>query len=58
MKIIGITGGFGTGKTFVASILRSLGAKVIDADTIAHEAIRKGERAYSRVVRLFGSSVI
>ncbi len=42
MKVIGLTGSFGTGKTYVASVFRSLGAKVIDADKIAHSVIRKG----------------
>ena len=42
MTVIGLTGSFGTGKTFVASIMKSLGARVIDADSIAHGVIRKG----------------
>lgn len=56
--IIGLTGGFGTGKTFVASIFRSLGARVIDADRIAHKAIKKGTKGYDRVVDLFGRDIL
>ncbi|MDI6758460.1 MAG: dephospho-CoA kinase [Candidatus Omnitrophota bacterium] len=37
--IIGLTGGFGAGKTTVAGIFKSLGAAVIDADKIAHGLI-------------------
>lgn len=58
MKVIGLTGSFGTGKTFVASILASLGAKVIDADRIAHEVIRKGSHEHRKVVKLFGPGVL
>lgn len=56
--IIGLTGSFGTGKTFVASIFESLGARVIDADKAAHKAIRKGTKAYGRIVALFGERVL
>ena len=58
MKIIGLTGSFGTGKTFVASIFRSLGAKVIDADRIAHGVIRKGKPEYNRIVKSFGKEIL
>jgi len=58
MLIIGITGGFGTGKSYVTGIFRSLGAKVIDADRLAHESIKKGNTAYRKVVALFGPSVL
>lgn len=37
--IIGLTGGIGSGKTYVAGIFRKLGARIIDADRIAHEVI-------------------
>ena len=56
--IIGLTGSFGTGKTFVASIFKDLGARVIDADRIAHKTIRKGSPAYKRIVKLFGKKIL
>lgn len=37
--IIGLTGGVGSGKTYVARIFRSLGSGIIDADKIAHRII-------------------
>ena len=58
MKVIGLTGSFGTGKSFVASIFKAEGAKVLDADRIAHAAIAKGGRAYRRIVRAFGRDVL
>lgn len=42
--IVGITGSFGTGKTTVAKIFKRLGAKLIDADKIAHEFISPSRR--------------
>jgi dephospho-CoA kinase len=56
--VIGLTGSFGTGKTTVAGIFKSLGADVIDADLLAHEALSKNSSAYKKVVALFGPSVL
>ena len=58
MTVIGLTGSFGTGKTFVASIFRSLGAKVLDADKIAHDVIKKRQPAYKKIVAAFGDSAL
>ena len=41
MKIIGITGGAGTGKSTVAAILEKKGAVVLDADAITKELQKK-----------------
>lgn len=58
MQIIGLTGGFGTGKSFAASVFRSLGAKVIDADKIAHGILKKGSFVYRKVVASFGKDIL
>ncbi len=58
MPIIGLTGGFGTGKSFVASIFKRLGAKVIDADKLAHRALKKGSATYKRIIATFGASIL
>ncbi|MCM8790759.1 MAG: dephospho-CoA kinase [Candidatus Omnitrophica bacterium] len=58
MKVIGLTGSFGTGKTFVASLFKSKGAKVLDADAIAHECITKGTPVFKKIVRAFGKRVL
>ncbi|MBI5143599.1 MAG: dephospho-CoA kinase [Candidatus Omnitrophica bacterium] len=58
MLVIGLTGSFGTGKTFVASIFKSLGAEVIDADRIAHKLIKKGTAAHKRIIRNFGKNLL
>jgi len=54
---IGLTGGYGTGKGTVAGILGRLGALVIDADEIAHEAIAPRRPAWREIVRLFGGGI-
>jgi len=58
MPIIGITGGFGTGKTFVASLFKKLGAEVIDADRLAHQTLKKGSATYKKIVAVFGKAVL
>lgn len=57
-KIIGLTGGFGTGKSTVAHLFEELGAYVIDADQLAHEALLKGSDVFLQVVKLFGPSIL
>jgi len=56
-KVIGLTGGFGTGKTLVASVFKALGGAVLDADAIAHEALGRSSSVYAKVVRAFGSDI-
>jgi dephospho-CoA kinase len=46
MKVVGLTGGIGSGKSEVARILRELGAAVIDADLVAREVVEPGRPAY------------
>ena len=38
MLVIGLTGGIGSGKSAVALMLQELGADLIDADKVGHEA--------------------
>ncbi|HEX9975662.1 MAG TPA: dephospho-CoA kinase, partial [Dehalococcoidales bacterium] len=37
-KVIGLTGGIGSGKSTVSQYLKKLGAVIIDADKVGHEA--------------------
>ncbi len=50
--LIAITGGFGSGKSLVLSIFRSLGAEVVDADSLVHQALERDDlkRALTRVL--------
>jgi dephospho-CoA kinase len=56
--IIGITGSFGSGKSTVARIFKSFGAKVIDADRIAHRAIRPQTKIYKKIINVFGKDIL
>lgn len=58
MKIIGLTGGIGSGKTTVAGLLHELGASVIDADKLGHKALEKGGPAYRQVASAFGPQIL
>lgn len=58
MKVIGLTGGMATGKSTVASLLRQLGAKVIDADQIAREILQPGQEAWKEIVAAFGPEIL
>lgn len=56
--VIGITGSFGSGKTSVARILRHYGARLIDADRLAHDCIKPHSSAYKKIIAVFGKGVL
>lgn len=58
MKVVGLTGGIASGKSFVAGILASCGAVVIDADQLAREVVEPGEPAYREIVAVFGEGIL
>lgn len=58
MFVIGLTGGIGTGKSSVCRVLGTLGAAVVDADGVAHEAYEPGAAAWRSVVDAFGEGVL
>ncbi|MFC1953115.1 dephospho-CoA kinase [Chloroflexota bacterium] len=57
MKIIGLTGGIGSGKSTVSQYLAELGAIIIDADKVGHEALRTME-VKQEIVTAFGRGVL
>ena len=58
MVVIGVTGGVGTGKSTVAHMFKQLGAVVLDADAMAHEAMEPKRLAWRRIVKTFGEDVL
>ena len=58
MKVIGITGGIASGKSFVSSVVKKTGYPVIDADNISRELSKKDGSVYNAIVRTFGESYL
>jgi dephospho-CoA kinase len=58
MKVIGLVGGIGSGKSVVHGMLAELGAKVIDADRVGHEIYRPGTPGFEAVVASFGRGIV
>ena len=55
---VAVTGGAGSGKTFVCNRLRELGLNVVSSDAIARETVAKNSPAYNRIVNYFGKKVL
>ena len=58
MLSIGLTGGIGTGKSLVSNILNDLGATVVNADLLGHEAYLPGTVGFDMVVDAFGDQIV
>jgi len=58
MKVIGLTGGIGSGKSTVAQFLAELGATIIDADKVWHEALKPNTEIWREVVAAFGTEIV
>lgn len=58
MKLIGLTGGVGSGKSTVAAMLRELEAAVVDADEASHAVYEPGTPGFAAVVREFGDDYV
>ena len=59
MKVIGITGGIGSGKSLVANLLRDkYGAHILDTDRIAKEQMEPKGASYQAVVDYFGKDIL
>ncbi|UCE97382.1 MAG: dephospho-CoA kinase [Dehalococcoidia bacterium] len=58
MKVIGLTGGIGSGKSTIARLLTKLGAKVIDTDKIGHEILNTDSEAVKGILASFGQQIL
>jgi len=58
MKVFGLTGGIGMGKSTSAAILARRGVSVIDTDVIAREIVEPGEPALAEIVAVFGADLL
>ena len=58
MKLLGLTGGIGTGKSTAAGLLAARGLPVIDTDDIAREVVAPGQPALAAIAAAFGCELI
>ena len=58
MLTVGLTGGIGSGKSTVASLLAERGAVIIDADALARDAVAPGSAGFQAVRDRFGDAVL
>ncbi len=58
MVIAGLTGGIASGKSTVSAVLAEAGARVIDADRIARDIVRREGPAYQRIIAHFGRHLL
>lgn len=59
MKVIGITGGIGAGKSCVLNLMEEIyGAVICQTDTVAHQLQKKGEECYQKIVKMFGKTIL
>lgn len=58
MKLIGLTGGAGSGKSTVSEMFRELGAAIVDADEASHAVYAPGSPGFDAVVAEFGDEYV
>lgn len=58
MLRVGLTGNIASGKSHASSVFAELGARVIDADVIAHELFEPGSPTFTKVVQAFGNQIL
>lgn len=58
MKVIGITGRSGSGKSAVSALYRQLGYTVADADLVARQALEPGSPCLAKLAEAFGDDLL
>lgn len=58
MKIVGLTGGIGSGKSTVARLFGDLGVHWVDADDVAREVVEPGTPALAQIAEHFGEGIL
>ncbi len=58
MKLLGLTGGIGMGKSTAAQFLRQHGAQVVDTDELARRLVEPGQPALAEIQRVFGDNIV
>ena len=58
MKVCGLTGGVGMGKSTAAGFFQTLGAQVVDTDELARQLVEPGQPALLEIQAVFGKGVV
>ena len=58
MKVLGLTGGIGMGKSATAQLLRDRSVRVVDTDDLARVAVEPGQPAFAEIRAQFGQEMI
>ncbi len=58
MKVIGLTGGIGSGKSTVSQFLAELGVVILNADEVGHKAFKPDSEIWRKVVAVFGRQIV
>src|SRR5579859_3371818 len=58
MKLLGLTGGIGMGKSACAELLRARRVPLLDTDELARQVVEPGESGLVEDARLFGEAVV
>jgi dephospho-CoA kinase len=58
MYCVGLTGGIASGKSTVSALLSQMGARLIDADVVARNAVAAGSPAWQAIVDRFGQEIL
>ncbi|XP_075507199.1 dephospho-CoA kinase-like isoform X1 [Primulina tabacum] len=58
MRIVGLTGGIGSGKSTVSNLFKAHGIPIVDADVVARNVLKKGTGGWRKVVAAFGDEIL
>jgi dephospho-CoA kinase len=58
MKVVGLTGGIGSGKSTIARLFAEHGVHWVDADDVAREVVAPGTPALEAIARHFGERIL
>lgn len=58
MKLVGLGGGIGAGKSTVSKLLSERGAFIVDADLVARQVVEPGTPALAKIVERFGPEMV
>lgn len=58
LRVIGLAGLMGSGKSTISAFLKDRGVYIIDADKLGHQSLKKGSSTYNRLLEVFGPSIL